>query len=65
MDRMKRGGCECELDPFIADLIVLKGEGWIVRLDSMLSQCKRCFSFVCPNDWYRIVTTPYFILFCL
>ena len=64
-DRMKRDRCECELDQFIVDLIVLKGEGWIVRLDSMLSQCKRCFAFVCPNDWYRIVTTLYVISTCI
>lgn len=65
MDRMKRGGCECELDPFIADLIVLKGEGWIVRIGSLSSQCERHFVFVCPNDWYHTATTSYFILFCL
>ena len=65
MDRMKRGRCECELDPFIVDLIVLKGEGWIVRVGSLSSQCERPFVFVCPNDWYHTATTPYFILFCL
>ena len=35
MNRMKRGGCDCELDPFIVDLTVLSGEGCVAKLDTL------------------------------